>query len=162
MKSNKLRILEWIDSQENHLIQFLQELIRIPSDNPPGDCYKIAQSIHSSLQSFGFMSTALLEVDKESVEKAGMIRAANVLAAAPFGTGAGPHVALNAHGDVVAPGLGWTYDPYGGEIVDGKIYGRGAAVSKSDIAAYTFAVLALKQFDEHLSGTTTLVFNFDE
>ncbi|AZN41563.1 ArgE/DapE family deacylase [Paenibacillus albus] len=162
MNTNKQRILEWIDSQEDHLIQFLKELIRIPSDNPPGDCHKIAEYVHSSLQNFGFLESSLLEVDEESVVKSGMIRTANVLATTEFGAGAGPHVALNAHGDVVAPGLGWTYGPYGGEIVDGKMYGRGAAVSKSDIAAYTFAVLALKQFDEHLSGKTTLVFNFDE
>ena len=42
------------------------------------------------------------------------------------------------------PGEGWTHDPYGGEVADGKLYGRAAAVSKSDFATYTFAVRALE------------------
>ncbi len=45
--------------------------------------------------------------------------------------GEGPTIALNAHGDVVPPGEGWTRDPYGAEVVDGWMYGRGVAVSKS-------------------------------
>ena len=53
-------------------------------------------------------------------------------------------VALNAHGDVVPPGEGWTKDPFGAEIVDGWMYGRGVAVSKSDFATYAFALLALE------------------
>jgi acetylornithine deacetylase/succinyl-diaminopimelate desuccinylase-like protein len=63
---------------------------------------------------------------------------------APRFGGDGPTVALNAHGDVVPPGEGWTHDPYGGEIVDGRLYGRAAAVSKSDFATYTFALRALE------------------
>ena len=50
--------------------------------------------------------------------------------------GAGKTIALNAHGDVVPPGEGWTHDPYGGVITGGKLYGRAAAVSKSDFATY--------------------------
>ena len=56
-------------------------------------------------------------------------------------------MALNAHGDVVPPGEGWTRDPYGAEIVDGWMYGRGVAVSKSDFATYAFALLALQAAD---------------
>ena len=63
---------------------------------------------------------------------------------APAATAQGRTIALNAHGDVVPPGEGWTHDPYGGEIVDGKLYGRASAVSKSDFATYTFAVRALE------------------
>ena len=57
--------------------------------------------------------------------------------------GDGPVIALNAHGDVVPPGDGWTQHPYRAEIVDGKLYGRAAAVSKSDFATYTYALRAL-------------------
>ena len=53
-----------------------------------------------------------------------------------YGDGA-PVIALNAHGDVVPPGEGWTHDPYGGEVVDGRLYGRASAVSKSDFATFT-------------------------
>ncbi|MGG3006788.1 ArgE/DapE family deacylase [Geobacillus stearothermophilus] len=158
----KQEILQWIESERHNLIKFLRELVAIPSDNPPGDCYAIAEHIHKRLHDFQFEDVALLEVDPEEVREKGMVRVANVVAKTIFGDGKGPEIVLNAHGDVVAPGLGWTYDPYGGQIVDGKLYGRGAAVSKSDIASYTFAVMALRQVTEKLSGKASLAFNFDE
>ncbi|WP_245917524.1 M20/M25/M40 family metallo-hydrolase [Bacillus canaveralius] len=98
------------------------------------------------------------------MKKAGMISLANVLGSSVFGDGEGTNIVLNAHGDVVPPGLGWSVEPYGGEIIDGKMYGRGVAVSKSDIAAYTYAVLALKQvkINQQLHGKVDLAFTFDE
>ncbi len=61
-------------------------------------------------------------------------------------------IALNAHGDVVPPGEGWTHDPYGGEVVDGKLYGRAAAVSKCDFATFTFATRALESLEAAAEG----------
>ncbi len=66
--------------------------------------------------------------------------------------GDGPTIALNAHGDVVPPGDGWTHDPYGGEVADGKLYGRASAVSKSDFATYTFALRALEGAEPAAEG----------
>jgi len=63
---------------------------------------------------------------------------------------------------VVPPGEGWTYPPFGAQVVDAVLYGRGAAVSKSDMATYTFALLALDAAAEHLSGSVELHFTFDE
>ena len=71
-------------------------------------------------------------------------------------------IALNAHGDVVPPGLGWTADPYGAEVRDGDMYGRGVAVSKSDFATYAFALLALKASGAPLAGAVELHFTYDE
>jgi acetylornithine deacetylase/succinyl-diaminopimelate desuccinylase-like protein len=76
--------------------------------------------------------------------------------------GAGPTIALNAHGDVVPPGEGWTLDPYGAEIRDGWMYGRGVAVSKSDFATYGYALLALKSLGRPLAGTVELHLTYDE
>jgi len=75
---------------------------------------------------------------------------------------AGPTIALNAHGDVVPPGEGWAHDPYGGEIEDGKIYGRAAAVSKCDFSTYAFAVRALESLGLPLQGGIDLLFTYDE
>ena len=76
-----------------------------------------------------------------------MRSATNLIVRQRFGDG--PVIALNAHGDVVPPGLGWTHDPYGAEIADSAhgpvMYGRGVAVSKSDFATYAFALLALQE-----------------
>ncbi|MFX5510101.1 M20/M25/M40 family metallo-hydrolase, partial [Acinetobacter baumannii] len=74
----------------------------------------------------------------------------------------GPTLALNAHGDVVPPGEGWTHDPYGGEAADGRIYGRAAAVSKSDFASYIFATRALESLGAALRGAVELHFTYDE
>jgi succinyl-diaminopimelate desuccinylase len=76
--------------------------------------------------------------------------------------GDGPVIALNAHGDVVQPGEGWTTDPYGAEIRDGVMYGRGVAVSKSDIATYAYALHALIASGAPLRGTVELHFTYDE
>ncbi len=76
--------------------------------------------------------------------------------------GDGPTLALNAHGDVVPPGEGWTRPPYGAVIEDGYLYGRAAAVSKSDFATYVFATRALEALGMPLSGAVELHFTYDE
>ena len=89
-----------------------------------------------------------------------MISATNLIVRRKFRQG--PTIALNAHGDVVPPGSGWTHDPYGAEIVDGWMVGRGAAVSKSDIATYAFAMLALEKCGAALNGAVELHVTYDE
>src|SRR3954453_1602080 len=160
MNEDKAKIVQWIQDHEEELVDFLKKLVQTPSDNPAGDCLPIARVLKKQLSELEFENVTLLEVDVESVKANGMISMANVLAPTVFGEGT--NVVLNAHGDVVPPGLGWSVDPYGGEIIDGKMYGRGVAVSKSDIAAYTYAVLALKQVRAQLSGRVDLAFTFDE
>jgi acetylornithine deacetylase/succinyl-diaminopimelate desuccinylase-like protein len=89
-----------------------------------------------------------------------MISATNLIVRRRFGPG--PIVALNAHGDVVPPGEGWTTDPYGGEIKNGTMYGRGVAVSKFDFSTYAFALKALEASGLPLRGTVELHFTYDE
>ncbi len=132
----------------------------MPSDNPSGDCEAIAQYVYDQLEQYG-LTPDYYKIDEEATAAVGMIRVANVVAEIPFGH-SGPNIVLNAHGDVVPPRLGWTVDPYGGQIIEGKLYGRGAAVSKSDIAAYTFAALALRECHGRLLGKLVLAFTFDE
>lgn len=97
----------------------------------------------------------------ENVVRAhGMKTVTNLVVRYRFGNG--PIIALNAHGDVVPPGEGWTHDPYGAEIVDGWMYGRGVAVSKSDFATYAFALAALKKAGVPLKGTVELHLTYDE
>jgi len=76
--------------------------------------------------------------------------------------GDGPTIALNAHGDVVPPGEGWTHHPYRAEIVDGKLYGRASAVSKSDFATYAYALRALIASGAARRGAVELHFTYDE
>jgi succinyl-diaminopimelate desuccinylase len=164
MNQDKESLVQWIEEHQEEMIYFLKKIVQVPSDNPAGDCYPIAAFLHQQLQELGFEYVSLLEVEEEEVKAAGMISLANVLSTTEFGNGEGTSIVLNAHGDVVPPGLGWSVDPYGGEVINGRMYGRGVAVSKSDIAAYSYAVLALKQanISHQLQGKVDLAFTFDE
>lgn len=147
---------------------FLGELVRVPTDNPPGDCAAHADRARALLEGFGFTVEAHV-VPQAVVRAAGMISATNLIVREKFGDG-GPCIALNAHGDVVPPGQGWTQDPYGSAIVEdpqqgATMYGRGVAVSKSDFATYAFALLALRQLRAAglpLRGSVELHLTYDE
>jgi succinyl-diaminopimelate desuccinylase len=148
-----------VDADRERAIAFLAELVRMPSDNPPGDCAPHAERTKALLEEIGF-SVETDPVPRELARAHGMVSATNLIVRHRFGEG--PVLALNAHGDVVPPGLGWTADPYGGEIRDGWMYGRGVAVSKSDIATYAFALRALVEARVPLAGTIELHVTYDE
>lgn len=139
--------------------QFLAELVKVPSDNPPGDCLAHALRAADLLAQLGF-EVEKHKVPDDIVRQNGMISATNLVVRHKFGDG--PVIALNAHGDVVAPGLGWTHDPYGAAIENGMMFGRGVAVSKSDFSTYAFALLALKESKLPLKGTVELHLTYDE
>ena len=153
------RILEYIVQNHATQVQFLAELVKVPSDNPPGDCAPHAKRAAELLEQLGFV-VERHPVPAEVVRANGMISATNLIVRRRFGPG--PIVALNAHGDVVPPGEGWTTDPYGGEIKNGTMYGRGVAVSKSDFSTYPFALKALEASGLPLRGTVELHFTYDE
>src|SRR4030095_13898051 len=96
--------------------QFLAELVKVPSDNPPGDCAAHASHVRQLLEQFGLVVEAH-EVSRALVQAAGMKSVTNLIVRHRFGNG--PVVALNAHGDVVPPGLGWRLAPYGAAIEHG-------------------------------------------
>lgn len=160
-------LTSYVDEQRPRQQAFLAELVKVPSDNPPGDCAAHGQRARALLEELGFEVEAH-PVPEALVKAAGMISATNLIVRKTFGKG-GPVIAMNAHGDVVPPGLGWTKDPYGGEIADSEhgpvMYGRGVAVSKSDFATYTYAVLALMEAEKRgqkINGTVELQFTYDE
>ena len=159
MKSSKQEIIDLIDAGREAQIAFLAELVRIPSDNPPGDCAPHAEKAAALIEALGF------EVERHPVpvdltREQGMISVTNLIIRRTFGEG--QTIALNAHGDVVPPGAGWSVDPYGAEVREGSMYGRGVAVSKSDFATYLFALKALEESGEPLAGTIELHFTYDE
>jgi succinyl-diaminopimelate desuccinylase len=100
-------------------------------------------------------------VPAEEVQALGLQSITNLIVRRRYGAG-GPVIALNAHGDVVPPGEGWTHGPYSGQIVGGKLYGRASAVSKSDFATYSFALRALESLGLPLKGSVELHFTYDE
>ena len=149
----------WIDAHFDEQVHFLQQLIRVPTDTPPGDNTPHAQHTAVLLRAMG-LAVEEHPVPAAEVLACGLLSITNLVVRREFG--AGPTVLLNAHGDVVPPGEGWTKDPYGGEIVDGKIYGRAAAVSKCDFSTYTFALRALEAVARPTRGSVELLFTYDE
>jgi len=142
-------------------VEFLKALVRLPSDNPPGDCAQHAEVTAMLLKGLELQASAH-PVPAALAQEHGMKSVTNLIVRERFGAGRGPVIALNAHGDVVPPGGGWTHRPYGAEEADGAIYGRGAAVSKSDFSTYAFALLALKDDPAGLDGTVELHLTYDE
>src|SRR5690606_16288255 len=129
------------------------------TDTPPGDNALHAIRTAELLDAMG-MPAERHPVPAQQVLAGGLKSLTNLLVRHRFGEG--PVIALNAHGDVVPPGDGWTHSPYGGEIVDERMYGRGVAVSKSDFATYAFALRALRETGLPLAGTVELHFTYDE
>lgn len=170
----------WIDAHFDEQVAFLQQLVRVPTDTPPGDNAPHAERTAELLATMGF-DAERHAVPTAQVEAAGLQSIVNLVVRRRFGDDGGaaarshdstiglphgPTIGLNAHGDVVPPGTGWTHDPYGGEIDRGRLYGRASAVSKCDFATYTFAIRALEAVAARgavpLAGTVELYFTYDE
>jgi len=153
----------WIDAHFDEQVRFLQELIRVPTDTPPGNNAPHAERTADLLKGFGF-DAEKHAVPEAEVKAYGLETITNLIVRRHYG--AGQTIALNAHGDVVPPGEGWTHDPYGGEIVDGQLFGRAAAVSKCDFSTFTFATRALEAVNaaagRALKGQLELHFTYDE
>jgi len=150
----------WIDAHFDEQIAFLQQLVRVPTDTPPGNNAPHAERTAELLSAMGYAAEQHA-VPEAEVQAAGLQSITNLIVRRRFADG-GPVIALNAHGDVVPPGEGWTHDPYGGEIADGAMYGRATAVSKSDFSSFTFALRALESLRAPLKGGVELHFTYDE
>jgi acetylornithine deacetylase/succinyl-diaminopimelate desuccinylase family protein len=149
----------WIDAHFDQQVRFLQELVRVPTDTPPGNNAPHAERTAELLAGFGF-GAEKHAVPEALVQSHGLQSITNLIVRRHYGPGR--TIALNAHGDVVPPGEGWTHDPYGGEVADGKLYGRAAAVSKCDFATFTFATRAIEALKVPLKGGVELHFTYDE
>ena len=150
----------WVDAHFDQQVRMLQELVRVPTDTPPGNNAPHAERTAQLLAELG-MSAEKIAIPPERCLEQGLQSITNLIVRRKYGAG-GPVIALNAHGDVVPPGEGWTHDPYGGEIVDGKLYGRASAVSKCDFTTFSFAVRAIEALGVPLQGGVELHFTYDE
>ena len=153
METERRRLLERIDRDRDLLIGFLQEFIRCPTPNPPGDTRIAARHVQKLLDAHEVVYRVI--APNETMP--------NIVA--NFGAGMpGRHLALNGHIDVfpVGSGEGWTHDPWGGELVDGKIYGRGSCDMKAGTTASLFTFLYLREMREQLHGQMTLSVVSDE
>ena len=152
----------WIDQHFDEQVRFLQALVQVPTDTPPGNNAPHAERTAQLLTEMGWQAERF-PVPKERVLAQGMESITNLIVRRSMGN-AGITVALNAHGDVVPPGEGWTKPPYGAVIENGKLYGRASAVSKCDFSTFVFATRALEAINASSphKGSVELHFTYDE
>jgi len=154
------KVLSAADALADEAVAFTSELVRIPTVNPPGELYDhCARLVGGCLETFGF------DVEYHAADgRPEHTRAhprLNVVGTRR-GKTARPVVHLNGHIDVVPAGAGWTTDPFGGEVRDGRIWGRGSCDMKAGLAAAIFAAEAIRRANVELSGTIEISGTVDE
>lgn len=152
--------MDAITDRRDDLIALTQDLIRIPTLNPPGALYRdICDYLDRRLRKSGFV-TELIRAhgtpgDSEKYPRWNIV-------ARREGTRTGDCVHFNSHIDVVEVGHGWTQDPFGGALVDGKIYGRGACDMKGGLAASIIAAEAFIAIHPDFAGAIEISGTADE
>lgn len=152
-----------IESMREEIVTFLQRLIQIPSENPPGVYSEICLFLEEELTRLGF-EVEVVNVPEERVKEEGLTFPRKNVIAILRGTGEGRGLVFNAHLDTVPAGdhSKWTFPPFSGTIHDGRIYGRGATDSKGRLAAYIMAAVALKRSGIPFKGNITIAATCDE
>jgi len=154
------RVLAAIDDAAPEIVEFTADLIRIPTINPPGDSYAAcAQLIGERLTTCGF---DVSYVEADGLPEHTLTHPRVNVVGTRRGRAPRPAVHLNGHFDVVPAGSGWTVDPFGGEIRDGRIYGRGACDMKAGIAAAIYAAEAIRRTGVEIDGSIEISGTVDE
>lgn len=154
------QLFQRIGERCDEVADLTAELIRIPTINPPGDAYEpCARFLGERLAARGFTVEYLRAEgavgDSDRYPRLNMV-------ARIEGEGSGPCVHFNSHIDVVAPGEGWTVDPFAGEVRDGRVYGRGACDMKGGLAASIIAVEAILDQGIRFPGAIEISGTVDE
>ncbi len=149
-----------VEARRDALVGLTRDLIRIPTLNPPGRNYReICDYLDGRLSGAGFMvelvraEGALADSDKYPRWN---------IVARRQGAHGGDTVHFNSHHDVVEVGNGWTVDPFGGDLIDGKVYGRGACDMKGGLAASIIAAEAFLAVCPDFSGAVEISATADE
>lgn len=153
MSTAQERALQWIDEDRNLMLDFLRDFTQAKSPNPPGDTRQAARVVTE------FLGQHDLDHRVISRDETMPNIVASFDAARP-----GNHVVLNGHIDVFPLGESevWTKDPWGGEIEDGKMHGRGINDMKCGTASVIFAYMYLHRLRDELGGKLTMTAVSDE
>ncbi|RST81543.1 acetylornithine deacetylase/succinyl-diaminopimelate desuccinylase family protein [Aquibium carbonis] len=149
-----------IEARTDDLVTLTSDLIRFPTVNPPGDAYTpCAEFIGERMRRSGFQ-TQLIRGEGAPGDSDRYPRT-NVITRREGGK-PGPTVHFNSHIDVVEAGEGWTMDPFGGVVKDGRVYGRGACDMKGGLAASIIAVEAFLEVNPDYPGAIEVSGTVDE
>jgi succinyl-diaminopimelate desuccinylase len=165
MQTNHLDpLLARIEAKRAEVTALTQELVRIPTINPPGDAYEAcARFLGERLAKRGF--TVEYVRAKGAPGDSDKYPRTNVVAryeGPAYAASQGHCVHFNSHIDVVEAGSGWTFEPFGGEVKDGKIYGRGTCDMKGGLASSVIACEALIESGLPLPGVLEISGTVDE
>lgn len=158
--SPEQQVLAGVDELADEMVEFTRQFVRIPTVNPPGENYKdCAQFVADKLSDFGYEvsfieATGRPECSPEHPR-------VNVIGHL-YGSRFHPTLHFNGHIDVVPPGAGWTLDPFGAEVRNGRIYGRGVTDQKAGIAASLFGIEAIRRAGFRLIGSVEQSATVDE
>jgi succinyl-diaminopimelate desuccinylase len=156
---------DWIAAHEDILVNYVSDLIRIPTVNPPGTHYwDLASQCAEILSGLGMDARVVKVPDEElprlAPQAAGHSRY-NVLAKRQ-GRESEPALHLSGHYDVVPAGAGWVKDPFSPVVEDGRLYGLGSSDQKGGIASVMGLCHALHDLDVELEGELSVSFTPDE
>ena len=142
-----MSIQTYIKDNQNALCALLQELVRIPTVNPPGENYAEIVGLLEAKCNALDMKTKIVNVPKRRADRVISNAASHprVNLIARWDVGAEKTVHFNAHYDVVPVTEGWRFNPFGGDIDEAWLYGRGADDMKDGIATILFAITALQE-----------------
>mgnify|MGYP003694668229 CR=1 FL=1 len=153
-------VLAQVEAAADEIVRFTQDLVRIPTINPPGDEYEAcAAFIGNDLSRRGYDVEYIVAQDRP--EHTLRHPRVNVIGSRR-GSSGGPVVHLNGHFDVVPAGSGWTVDPFAAIVRDGRIFGRGVCDMKAGIAAAVFAAEAIARAGVTLPGVIEISGTVDE
>ena len=153
MNPQKKQLIEWIDKDRDQIIGFLSRFLQAKSPNPPGDTRKAAKVITDFLEE-NSLPYRIIAPREEMV---------NIVGAYEMDSH-GKHLVMNGHIDVypVGDAKGWKYDPWGGTVDQGRIYGRGSNDMKAGTTASIFTYMYLHRIRDQLKGKLTLTCVSDE
>jgi succinyl-diaminopimelate desuccinylase len=152
MDERKADLVRACELDKARIVALASDLIKIPSENPPGDLRGMISFIEDWLRENGVSGSRVLLADP--VRPNLIVEIGNGL----------PVLILNGHADVVRAGdrSKWEFDPFGGEVQGGFLLGRGASDMKAGVAVIMYVVALLKRIEASLRGTVRLIIVSDE
>jgi succinyl-diaminopimelate desuccinylase len=160
MSDVKERVLRAVDELADEVVAFTSELVRIPTVNPPGEGYEECAHLIGERLKRGGLAVEYLPAEGRPEHTRSHPRL-NVVGTRP-GRAKGPVIHFNGHFDVVPAGQGWTVDPFGGDVRDERIWGRGTSDMKAGLAAAVYAVEALRRAGVETRGALEVSGTVDE
>lgn len=145
MENIERTILNKVDEMRDEIVKFHQQIVQIPSENPPAKYKEISKFVESKFEQIGLSTET---------------KRNNVIGI--YGIRETPSLILYGHMDTVPAYEGWTIEPFSGELIGDKIYGRGACDDKACVTAEIFATKALIDTGIDINGKLTVISVIDE